>query len=72
MSESKPELDIRWPIGLLFVAMGALVAAYGALDSGNANLRTLGINLNLWWGLVMLLFGAGMTWGAHRAGRKGQ
>ena len=68
MADATPELDIRWPIGLLFVAIGALLAVYGALrpDGG----RSLGINLNLVWGAVMFLFGAGLTWGAWRAGKK--
>jgi hypothetical protein len=64
MSDS-PELDIRWPIGMLFAVMGALVSGYGLLHSGDA--QPLGVNLNLWWGLVMLLFGLGLLWGAHRA-----
>ena len=46
------ELDIRWPIGLLFLAMGVLLALYGAL--AEQTLRPLGWNLNLWWGLVMI------------------
>lgn len=70
MSDSQPELDIRWPIGLLFAAMGLLVATYGALVSGDAQLRPLGTNLNLWWGLVMVLFGVGMILSAYRASRK--
>ena len=72
MSDSNPELDIRWPIGLLFAVIGLLVAVYGALNSGDASLRSLGVNLNLWWGLVMLLFGVWMISGAYRAGRKNQ
>lgn len=70
MSDSTPELDIRWPIGLLFVLMGIAVAAYGAL-SGDVRAAVLhGFNLNLWWGLAMLGFGLGMVWGARRAGRR--
>ncbi|MCL5287330.1 MAG: hypothetical protein M1453_04950 [Acidobacteria bacterium] len=63
-----PELDIRWPIGLLFALIGALLAVYGELypDGG----RSLGLNLNLVWGAVMFLFGAGLTWGAWRATKK--
>ena len=66
MSDS-PELDIRWPIGLLFAVVGALVSGYGMLHVGDA--QPLGLNLNLWWGLVMLLFGLGLLWGARRASR---
>lgn len=67
MNEPGAELDIRWPIGLLFLAIGALVAAYGFFSSDQEHLRSLGINLNLWWGLVMLAFGLWMTLGAYRS-----
>jgi hypothetical protein len=68
MTDSTPELDIRWPIGLLFAAIGALLAVYGALNPTEAQRH--GLNLNLDWGAVMFLFGAGLVWGAWRAGRK--
>jgi multisubunit Na+/H+ antiporter MnhG subunit len=54
-------MDIRIPIGLLFAILGALLAAYGLFTMFNDPAmyeRSLGININLWWGLVMLLFGA--------------
>lgn len=60
-------LDIRWPIGLMFTLIGALLAAYGALKSGDS--VSLGININLVWGIVLLVFGAGMLLGAI-SGRK--
>lgn len=51
--------DIRLPIGLLFVALGLLLAGYG-LFSDPAVYRThsLGVNINEIWGAVMALFGA--------------
>ncbi len=58
------ELDIRWPIGLLFALLGLLVAAYGAFAEQPP--RPLGYNVNLWWGLVMLAFGVFMLAGAIR------
>ena len=64
---ASPELDIRWPIGLLFAAIGALVSGYGLFHAGDA--QPLGVNLNLWWGLVMLLFGLGLLWGARHASK---
>ena len=51
-------LDIRLPIGLLFATLGGLLTAYGALADRAIYQRSLGINVNLWWGLVMLAFGA--------------
>jgi hypothetical protein len=53
-------LDIRLPIGLLFSILGGLLIAYGALSDVAIYQRSLGININLTWGIVMLLFGAVM------------
>ena len=51
-------LDIRVPIGLMFVAIGLLLAAFGALGDHALYERSLGINVNLVWGLVLAAFGA--------------
>ena len=45
--------DLRLPIGALFVLFGVILAGDGLV----AGRLVLGININLWWGLVMLLFG---------------
>jgi hypothetical protein len=52
-------LDIKLPIGLMFTILGLLLAAYGLATGGNTELyeRSLGININLWTGLSMLLIG---------------
>lgn len=52
-------LDIRIPIGVLFTMLGLLLAGYGVATGGQPALyaQSLSVNLNLWWGLVMLLFG---------------
>ncbi len=65
-------LDIRWPIGLMFSLIGALLTGYGAMTSSDAELykRSLDININLCWGLVLLVFGAIMLILAWR-GRAG-
>ena len=54
--------DIRLPIGLMFSVFGLLVGGYGAATQGNEMYvrHSLGINVNLWWGFAMLIFGAGM------------
>jgi hypothetical protein len=61
-------LDIRLPIGALFTVLGLLLAVYGAATAGDAGLytRSLSIDVNLWWGLVMLLFGMLLLTGAAR------
>jgi hypothetical protein len=70
MMESGPELDIRWPIGLLFAAIGAAVGIYGIFSSARSELWTYKVNMNMWWGAAMLGFGLAMIWGAIRAGRR--
>ena len=62
-------LDIRTPIGLLFAVLGGLLAAYGLMADRAIYQRSLGININLWWGLVMLAFGVVMiALGRRRSG----
>jgi len=50
-------LDIRLPIGLLFSIFGVLLIGYGALGNKSIYARSLDVNINLWWGLIMLGFG---------------
>ncbi|HEU4649140.1 MAG TPA: hypothetical protein VFS33_08780 [Gemmatimonadales bacterium] len=66
------ELDIRVPIGALFTVLGLLVGGYGLFTAGNAPhyTRSLSVNINLWWGGVMLVFGMLMLLGAATARRK--
>jgi hypothetical protein len=53
-------LDLRWPIGLMFSLIGVLLTGYGALTASDAEMykRSLGVNINLCWGVVLLIFGA--------------
>ena len=53
-------LDIRLPIGGLFTVLGLIVGGYGVATNSDAEryARSMSVNINLWWGLVMLLFGA--------------
>jgi hypothetical protein len=53
-------LDIRLPIGALFSVLGAILVVFGLVGGQEIYGRSLGININLWWGLVMLAFGAAM------------
>lgn len=63
-------VDIRLPIGLLFTALGLLLGTYGALSDMSIYGRSLGINVNLAWGSVLLIFGVIMTIFGYR-GRAG-
>jgi len=51
------QLDIRIPIGALFTLLGLLLTIYGLTSGAELYARSLGYNVNLWWGLVMLAFG---------------
>ncbi|MBP1636009.1 MAG: hypothetical protein H6Q10_2583 [Acidobacteria bacterium] len=62
-------MDLRLPIGLLFVLLGALITAYGLLSDPGIYAASLGLNVNLGWGLVLLAFGAVMLWLAWRGRR---
>jgi hypothetical protein len=63
-------LDLRIPMGLMFTMVGAILTAFGLATRDRADLyaRSLGIDANLWWGLVLLVFGIAML----TMGRRGQ
>ena len=63
-------LDIRWPIGLMFTLIGVLLIGFGAINSADS--QRLGMNINLIWGVVLLVFGVLMLLGAFRGGKKGE
>lgn len=51
-------LDIRIPLGLIFLITGGIMTVYGLVTRNSAIYeRSLGVNLNLGWGLIMFLFG---------------
>jgi hypothetical protein len=54
-------LDIRLPIGLLFSVIGLLLAGFGAFSDKEIYVRSLGFNVNLAWGIVLLVFGIVMV-----------
>ena len=60
-------LDLRLPIGLMFSIYGLVLTGYGLVSDRAIYSRSLGINVNLWWGIVLLLFGGVMFWLATRS-----
>ncbi len=61
---------MRVPVGLLFIILGAVLALFGALSGAAIYERSLGIDVNLIWGIIMLVFGAAMLFFGvrHRGG----
>jgi len=62
-------LDLRLPIGLLFSLFGVILVVYGLVSDSGLYGRSLGINVNLWWGLVLLAFGLIMLFLGVKASR---
>ncbi len=62
--------DARISMGMLFTLIGTVLAAFGLATRANAAVYTksLGIDANLWWGLVLLAFGVVVLF----LGRRGQ
>ena len=59
--------DIRRIIGGLFLVYGVILAVVGIFGSEATKTKASGINVNLWTGLGMLVFGALMvTWALTR------
>jgi hypothetical protein len=63
------QLDVRLPIGLMFTIFGALLTVFGLVSDPVIYERSLGININLRWGLVLLVFGLTMLFFVRRASR---
>jgi hypothetical protein len=55
-------IDLRYPIGLLLTTYGAILVVQGAL----ARTMVLGLNVNLYWGAVMIACGLGALYFARR------
>lgn len=52
-------LDIRIPLGLIFLVTGGMISIYGFITRGDTLIyaKSMGINMNLGWGLIMFVFG---------------
>jgi hypothetical protein len=64
------DLDLRIPMGMMFSMAGAVLVAFGLATRNRADLyaKSFGINADLWWGIVVLLFGLVVL----HYGRRGQ
>jgi hypothetical protein len=55
-------IDIKFPIGLMFSILGVLITLYGIFTNSDLNMyqKSAGININLWSGVGMMIFGGFM------------
>ena len=61
------QLDIRLPMGLLFLILGVILVAYGLFsDPAIYAQHSLGQNVNLVWGVIFALFGGVMLFLSRR------
>lgn len=64
------QLDIRLPMGLLFLLLGVILVTYGFVsDPAIYAQHSLGQNVNLIWGAIFALFGGAMLILAARTKR---
>jgi hypothetical protein len=59
--------DLRFPLGIMFSIFGLILTGSGLFGGPALVQKSLGVNINLWWGLVMLLFALAMLLLAWRA-----
>ena len=63
-------LDVRLPIGMMFTIYGFMLVVFGLVSDDAIYARSLGLNMNLRWGGVLLVFGVVMLGLAARSGRR--
>ena len=62
--------DLRLPIGILFSLFGLILTVYGVITKGSEIYqKSLGINMNINWGIVLLVFGGFMLFLAKRGNK---
>jgi len=62
-------LDVRLPIGLMFLIIGVILSIYGMVSSSELYQRSFNININLYCGIGMVIFAQvmlGMVWRASK------
>ena len=60
-------MDLRLPIGIIFTLYGFILIGYGILTrASDIYKKSLGINVNIYWGCLLLVFGLVMFYFARR------
>jgi len=63
-------LDIRKPLGLLLLLIGLQLAVYGLLGGASQSGKSMGININLIWGVILACAGGAFLWAGTLGGGK--
>ena len=65
-------VDIRIPIGLMFSIVGVLITGFGFFTISNTDMyhKSLGVNVNIIMGILMLIFGLVFLFFAFRKKKK--
>ena len=63
-------LDVRLPIGYLFIIIGLILFGVGITSNPVDYAKSLDVNIDLWWGIVMGAFGGFMLFLAFRSKKK--
>ena len=64
------DLDLRWPLGLIFSLFGAILTGFGLVSDPGIYRRSLDVNVDAIWGAVVLIFGLLMLWLAWRGKKR--
>jgi ABC-type nickel/cobalt efflux system permease component RcnA len=65
------QMDIRLPIGLLFSILGLVITVFGFMTNGSKIYEnSLNININIYTGIVLVVFGVFMLFMAMRGQAK--
>jgi sulfite exporter TauE/SafE len=61
-------VDIRIPIGFMFTIIGIIITILGFFTLSDSAMyqKSLGINVNIIMGIIMLIFGVAMLFLAYR------
>lgn len=59
--------DLRRPTGFLFALLGLILLSYGLIRPAVRAPLDAEINVNVWCGLILLIFGGCLLWLSFRA-----
>jgi hypothetical protein len=63
-------LAIGFYVAALILIIGTALVLYGLLGPAGQEYKSLGININLWWGLFMVFFGCVVLGASYASPRR--